>query len=589
MTNASNQNLQLNDFLSAFSNITIANSTYLPPFIDDGYLPVHVEYPWGNATEQRTWADAPDTGIIRAYNFTITRGVIAPDGFSKSVLLVNNEFPGPLLEANWGDTFEITINNQIANPEEGTMLHWHGLYQHQTPWYDGVPAVDMCPIAPGRSFTYTFKADQYGTSWWHSHYDAQYADGLFGPMVIYGPKTTIYDIDIGTVLLGVYYHKDYHYYVQQTSGIPFELPLSDNNLINGKNAILSNCSTSSNATSCVDYSKMETFQFQPNKVHRLRLINAGADGIQRFAIDGHKMTIIANDFVPVVPYESDIISLGVGQRTDILVNASAGPGSSWWMRSNLTMPPCGIGNQPYALAAIYYTEADKSTAPTSTPDPSTYNSTFCQNNPLSSSIPLFSTTPPSSPAVTQQIEVLLGQNSSGNSLFFMNGESFRGNYNNPVMLLAAAGNTSYPDDPEWNVYNFGSNSSVRIVLINNTTLTHPIHMHGHNFWVLAEGVGQWDGTVENAENPQRRDIQLLQGSNGDELGYLVLEFIQDNPGVWPLHCHIAWHVSTGFYINVMEHPEEIANFTIPNNIMQTCRDWANYTGQNIVDQIDSGL
>lgn len=124
---------------------------------------------------------------------------------------------------------------------------------------------------------------------------------------------------------------------------------------------------------------MATFQFQPNKVHRLRLINAGADGIQRFAIDGHKMTIIANDFVPVVPYESDIISLGVGQRTDIIVNATADPGSSWFMRSNFTLAPCGISYQPLALAAVYYPGADRCVAPSSVSDPSTYSSTFCQN------------------------------------------------------------------------------------------------------------------------------------------------------------------------------------------------------------------
>jgi FtsP/CotA-like multicopper oxidase with cupredoxin domain len=100
-----------------------------------------------------------------------------------------NKSSGPLLEANWGDTFEITVENNLFDPAEGTLLHWHGLFQHSTPWYDGVPAVDMCPIAPGRSFKYRFKADVYGTSWWHSHYDAQYVDGLWGPMVIYGSVT----------------------------------------------------------------------------------------------------------------------------------------------------------------------------------------------------------------------------------------------------------------------------------------------------------------------------------------------------------------------------------------------------------------
>lgn len=48
-----------------------------------------------------------------------------------------------MLEANWGDMFEITVTNNISAPEEGTLLHWHGLFQKETPWYDGVPAVDM--------------------------------------------------------------------------------------------------------------------------------------------------------------------------------------------------------------------------------------------------------------------------------------------------------------------------------------------------------------------------------------------------------------------------------------------------------------
>jgi Multicopper oxidase len=41
---------------------------------------------------------------------------------------------------------------------------------------DGVPGVQQCPIPSGKSFTYTFIADLYGTGWYHSHYSAQYAD-----------------------------------------------------------------------------------------------------------------------------------------------------------------------------------------------------------------------------------------------------------------------------------------------------------------------------------------------------------------------------------------------------------------------------
>ena len=75
-------------------------------------------------------------------------------------------------------------------------------------------------------------------------------------------------------------------------------------------------------------------------------------------------------------------------------------------------------------------------------------------------------------------------------------------------------------------------------------------------FVLDEGVGEWDGTtVVNAENPQRRDVQVLRAQ-----GYIVVQIDADNPGVWPFHCHIAWHVSAGLYINVMVR---IVFFSLP--------------------------
>src|ERR1700709_304435 len=76
------------------------------------------------------------------------------------------------------------------------------------------------------------------------------------------------------------------------------------------------------------------FQFKKGKVHRLRLINAGAEGIQRFSIDGHTMTVIANDFVPIVPYTTQVVTLGIGQRADILVTGTGGLKSTYWMRSS---------------------------------------------------------------------------------------------------------------------------------------------------------------------------------------------------------------------------------------------------------------
>ena len=53
-------------------------------------------------------------------------------------------------------------------------------------------------------------------------------------------------------------------------------------------------------------------------------------------------------------------------------------------------------------------------------------------------------------------------------------------------------------------------------------------------FVLAEGMGSWDGNLVNPQNPQRRDTQILQAN-----GYMVVQLTADNPGVWPFHCHIA--------------------------------------------------
>ena len=73
-----------------------------------------------------------------------------------------------------------------------------------------------------------------------------------------------------------------------------------------------------------------------------------------------------------------------------------------------------------------------------------------------------------------------------------------------------------------------------------------MHLHGHNMYVLNEGIGSWDGSVVNSGNPQRRDVQLMQPD-----GYIAIQYDSVNPGVWPFHCHIAWHVSGGLYINLM--------------------------------------
>jgi hypothetical protein len=86
----------------------------------------------------------------REYKFTIRDHMHNPDGIYRPMILVNNQYPGPLIEANEGDTIVVHVQNQATN---ATAIHWHGIYQIGTPHMDGTVGVTQCPIAPGRGFT----------------------------------------------------------------------------------------------------------------------------------------------------------------------------------------------------------------------------------------------------------------------------------------------------------------------------------------------------------------------------------------------------------------------------------------------------
>lgn len=542
--------------------------------------------PWGTKTSKNCnpYTDYPNTGVIRSYDFTLTKGKKSPDGYEQELFLINGQFPGPLIECNWGDSIQVTVHNKL---DEGTSLHWHGLLQKESPWMDGVPGISQCPIPPGGTFTYTFIADLYGTTWYHSHFSAQYAQGLVGPLIIHGPDTVPYDIDLGPVLLSDWYHENYYSIVEKVvnTDINKVIVFSDNNLIQGQNNF--NCSnvTPGDKTPCKSNAGIPTFTLTPGKTHRLRLINAGAEGMQKFTVDGHNMTVIAYDFVAIQPYDTQVITLGVGQRADILIKALEKPKPAYMMRSSLG---CSLATHPDATAIVSYGKYDVSKGtPNTTAWPAwTYSvANTCKNDDLALTVPWYPIKPDPTPAKTQEIDINFVQNATGFWTWTMNNSSFRANYNEPILLLSNLGNNSYPASPQWNVYNFGSSSSVRFIINNPTGASHPIHLHGHNMFILASGTGTWDGkTIVNPDNPTRRDVHLLEAN-----GYMVMQMTSDNPGAWPLHCHIAWHVSAGLYVTVLERPADIANYKIPSIMAQTCRDWASWTGGNVVDQIDSGL
>lgn len=112
-----------------------------------------------------------------------------------------------------------------------------------------------------------------------------------------------------------------------------------------------------------------------------------------------------------------------------------------------------------------------------------------------------------------------------------------------------------------------------------------MHAHGVNMYIIAAGPGNYTGAAPiQPSNPLRRDVQMVQ-----PFGHIVVQIDAHNAGIWPLHCHIAWHASAGFFSQMIFQPHKIRKYIFPSSASKTCRDWDAFTKTMAPDQIDSGL
>jgi FtsP/CotA-like multicopper oxidase with cupredoxin domain len=316
------------------------------------------------------------------------------------------------------------------------------------------------------------------------------------------------------------------------------------------------------------------------------LINASAEALQHLTIDSHTFLVVSLDFVPIYPFIASKITLSPGQRANIIVFATGNPTDSIYMRSDID-PICSASSNPHALAMIYYPKADMKKPSNSTATP--YTALGCATDALSKTTPAYALSPPSTPATTLTLDITLGTNSTGHLLWYLNNSTFFADTSRALLTDAAFSRADLLN-PNSNIYNLASNTSVRLVMRNYHISPHPMHLHGHDFWILAEGRGSWDYNIVNAKNPIRRDThQLLPMEADDKPGYAVIEWTLDNPGIWAFHCHIFSHSSLGFYMNIVESPQRITGLRIPSEIEDTCTKWNKYAKQNIIDQPDAGI
>lgn len=518
-----------------------------------------------------------------SYDLTITNGTWNQDGTDVQTFLINGQFPGPAIECNWGDLVQITVHNQLQN--NGTAIHWHGVRQVGTNDQDGVPGVTECATAPGHSRTYTWRASSYGTSWYHSHWGLQYGDGVMGPIIIHGPATANYDIDAGPVMISDTYGMTataFGSIIAHVGPGP-----TVNYLLNGKNTAPD-----------LSAGQHALWKVQKGKKYLFRLINSAAQNMYSVSIDQHKMQVISADFVPIVPYTTEWLNIGIGQRYDVIVEMNQAVDSYFFRAVTQQLCPSACTNtgMDQANGIIAYEGVSESPLllPTSNVNGNKTVADFniCDDEPLTSLVPHLKKSAGTSTAFQASASTLPGGNvgkvpTSDDGLvfrWFLNNGAMYINYTQPTIQSLSSGialnDSAYANPIVLNQ----QNQWVYFVIQNQFFAFHPMHLHGHDFSVLGAGDGVFTSDMVstlNFDNPIRRDTAMLRGSNSPAAttgGYTVIGFETDNPGAWLMHCHIAWHVDGGLALQWIERPDDMSSsgYTSQSEFEDQCTAYASY-------------
>ncbi|KAK3900945.1 putative laccase precursor [Staphylotrichum tortipilum] len=580
---------------------------------------------------------AVPVGRVRRFHLEVSEQPIAPDGTTmEHGKIFNRMYPGPWIEACWGDWLEITVKNNLR--WNGTSVHWHGIRQFHSFHHDGVNGITECPIAPGDTFTYRFRALQYGSAWYHSHYSLQYGDGLLGPMTIYGPSTANFDDDeaFRPLLLTDWNHRSVFedWPLMLESGAAPEMT---NILINGTGQF-----------GWGPKPEKYTLWLDEGKDHLLILVNTAVDSTFVFSIDHHLLEVVEMDFVPIKPYTTTNLKIGIGQRYHVIVHGLHNPYEkerygNYWMRavparkcSKFAFGP----DQQMGILRYNRTYMTAKRRPDPLSEPPLYD-IGCADEPYDNLVPHIPwtvqdpanidphTNPDDLPNDKKYI-FNVGMTPSGgpgsNTPYIpddkeydrwdMHIAPFRINFSDPT-LLALDRLDELIDQPHLDVLtlpkadDLDDEQWIWMVITAPDKIpqdggriffpaAHPMHLHGHDFALLRQSSKNWyddpavNHTGESAwfppdqlncrnprlkcDNPPRRDVLLLPAT-----GYVIIAFKADNPGAWIFHCHIAFHASSGLAMQIVENkhliPGIMGNET--QEVVDSCRRWTDWHGNRM--------
>ncbi|TXT05089.1 hypothetical protein VHUM_03909 [Vanrija humicola] len=489
---------------------------------------------------------------------------------------INNQFPGPTIEANQGDTIEVTVHNNLDHPQA---IHWHGIRQRGTNHMDGVPGISQCPIAPGATFVYRFTLeDEMGTYWYHSHYGNTMADGLSGAFIVHAkndPWVKGRDYDDERIM----FLSDWNDHLSE-----FMVHRMANYSEGYKGQAIP---TQPDAVIINGIGQRECATAQPDgKIGsriRLRLINPGSHGMIRFSIDQHVLQVIEVDDTPIEPLYLKEIALDPGQRASVVIHLNRGSQfSSFWIRGGLGARCIFGGHFIAGFAVLRYTDFKGEPwsigSPRTAPWPGLGDGeTLCQDiDELWDVKPKVVEKPPATAFSVQQMGTSFGQFVDRKTHepfvgFGMNSVNFVNMINDPALAKVEDGIPINGSNVATLVYEHDGVGGADVIINQlDVGLAHPFHIHGRPFHILARGTGELtpDKVKDiqvNLVNPLYRDTITI-GSRA----WALVRIPTDNPGVWPIHCHIGWHLSAGKLGLIVIRPDVVRNFDKPQEWKDLC-------------------
>ncbi|TFK32648.1 Cu-oxidase-domain-containing protein [Crucibulum laeve] len=476
---------------------------------------------------------------VKAVTLDIVNAQLSPDGFSRSTVVANGSYPGPPIIATKGQTLLVTVNNKLTDPSmrRSTALNFDGIFFSTTNTYnEGSPFVNMCPIAPGASYTYEVPlGDQAGTFWYHSELSVQYVDGLRGPIIIYDPQDPmkhLYDIDdLSTILqVGDWWHNSTLPLLTgyEATGI---VPVSDSGTVNGAGRF--------NGGPEVAWAVRNVVA---GKRYRLRIINESARNVFTMSIDQHPLTIIETDGVATQPHTVDTIEMLAGQRYSVVLNANQ-PVDNYWINAPFVggSPARNLNQNATLSRAILRYEGAPITDPTTPMTLGPVNGTALVEADLRPVITQAAGTPDVN--ITLDLEVVAGQ-----AIWNVNNVSYVVPKVPTLAKVLAGPVTEASFNTTENTFILPANKNIQISFPpTDDDDAHPLHLHGNNFHV----VKSMSSDVINEVNPIRRDVVAVGGSG------TVIRFRTDNPGPWFFHCHIFWHKQAGLATVMLVDPDTV--------------------------------